>query len=381
MSKSILETLSNVFGRVKHSALRQYAEQVGEEVFLENIRCPCLVGVGRFAGEFVSRAKDDRDVTMAFRPAVSGESIAVESEETGIHETVYPLQVPADRIAHFKHFGIGRSSSNDIVIPDYSISDRHANILYEKREYRLEDLLSTNGTLVNGLPVSGKGVELHDGDKIKLGRFRFILVWPVSLYKLLTLVGRQPPPPKPAVVLLEELTDAVGKFDFICLKQYCRTHSVAEFAELLVHPVLVGSAFFPGSAWSNPDEEVDTALALPPSRQSHKARLLAGSMYPLSKSPLSTTNENTFIVGRGVASDLRMNDPTISKQHARIEFKGGKLWLSDLGSSNGTLLDIRPLQPFMPREIREGHKVSFGNTHFVLVSPDRLYKSLQTTRE
>jgi pSer/pThr/pTyr-binding forkhead associated (FHA) protein len=62
---------------------------------------------------------------------------------------------------------IGRASLNHIVIDDPAVSAQHAIIARSADSYRLQDLHSTNGTRVNGLPV--KEVELKDGDKILFG--------------------------------------------------------------------------------------------------------------------------------------------------------------------------------------------------------------------
>src|SRR5438874_8869717 len=62
---------------------------------------------------------------------------------------------------------IGRASLNHIVIDDPAVSAQHAIIARSADSYRLQDLHSTNGTRVNGLPVTE--VELKDGDKILFG--------------------------------------------------------------------------------------------------------------------------------------------------------------------------------------------------------------------
>ena len=62
---------------------------------------------------------------------------------------------------------IGRASLNQIVIDDPAVSAQHAIIARLADSYRLQDLHSTNGTQVNGVPVSE--VELKDGDKIHFG--------------------------------------------------------------------------------------------------------------------------------------------------------------------------------------------------------------------
>jgi len=62
---------------------------------------------------------------------------------------------------------IGRASLNHIVIDDPAVSAQHAIIARSADSYRLQDLHSTNGTRVNGRPVTE--VELKDGDKIQFG--------------------------------------------------------------------------------------------------------------------------------------------------------------------------------------------------------------------
>lgn len=72
---------------------------------------------------------------------------------------------------------IGRDGA-DIVINDEKVSRKHAEIgLYGPGAYVLRDLASTNGTWVNGRPVSEK-VKLANGNLIRVGdtRIRFSCV-------------------------------------------------------------------------------------------------------------------------------------------------------------------------------------------------------------
>lgn len=64
---------------------------------------------------------------------------------------------------------IGRSSSNDLVIDDQSISATHAEALFQGSRTRLVDLGSTNGTYVNGRRISA--VEIVHGDRVHFGTF------------------------------------------------------------------------------------------------------------------------------------------------------------------------------------------------------------------
>lgn len=66
---------------------------------------------------------------------------------------------------------IGRSPGSDIVIADDFISSRHARVIPAGDEIVLEDLGSTNGTIVNGHRIT-EPVSLRTGDEIDLGTVR-----------------------------------------------------------------------------------------------------------------------------------------------------------------------------------------------------------------
>lgn len=62
---------------------------------------------------------------------------------------------------------VGRSSDNTIVIYDPSVSSRHAQLELSGETYRLKDLESTNGTRVNGIPITE--TMLRFDDRIRFG--------------------------------------------------------------------------------------------------------------------------------------------------------------------------------------------------------------------
>ncbi|MCL2680680.1 MAG: FHA domain-containing protein [Coriobacteriia bacterium] len=63
---------------------------------------------------------------------------------------------------------VGRAPGSDIYVPDDLISGKHARITPVPDGAILEDLNSTNGTLLNGLPVT-LPQNLLVGDKIMIG--------------------------------------------------------------------------------------------------------------------------------------------------------------------------------------------------------------------
>lgn len=67
------------------------------------------------------------------------------------------------------HLTIGRENGNDIVVPDISASRRHAELtLTPQGVWTVSDRGSTNGTLVNGVPVASQ--PLHNGDIVTIGK-------------------------------------------------------------------------------------------------------------------------------------------------------------------------------------------------------------------
>ena len=66
---------------------------------------------------------------------------------------------------------IGRAEGNDIRIDNPGVSSRHARVVREGEDYYIEDTESTNGTAVNGEPVSRHKLEY--GDRISI--FKHIL--------------------------------------------------------------------------------------------------------------------------------------------------------------------------------------------------------------
>src|SRR6266852_1375148 len=71
---------------------------------------------------------------------------------------------------------VGRNPGNDLVLEDESVSRNHALVYSSKAGvYHINDLGSSNGTLVNGSRVSAP-TPLQDGDSILIGscelRFR-----------------------------------------------------------------------------------------------------------------------------------------------------------------------------------------------------------------
>jgi pSer/pThr/pTyr-binding forkhead associated (FHA) protein len=63
---------------------------------------------------------------------------------------------------------IGRSKEADVQIDDRYASSLHARVFSREGRFYVEDMNSTNGTLLNGASLSGEA-ELIDGDTVQIG--------------------------------------------------------------------------------------------------------------------------------------------------------------------------------------------------------------------
>ena len=101
------------------------------------------------------------------------------------------LDVPLRR----ERVTIGRRADNDVCLPNIAVSGEHAVVVTILSDSFLEDLGSTNGTLVNGKPIAKHF--LRDGDLIDVGR-----------HKLFYYLDDDAIPP--SGILKKALRDAVG---------------------------------------------------------------------------------------------------------------------------------------------------------------------------
>jgi len=75
---------------------------------------------------------------------------------------------------------------------------------------------------------------------------------------------------------------------------------------------------------------------------------------------------DTLIVGRGTEADIVLNDPKISRQHARIEFDGKNYRVVDLDSTNGTFMANAKLLPGVPEVWLPDKVLHIGNFYLHL---------------
>ena len=74
--------------------------------------------------------------------------------------------------------------------------------------------------------------------------------------------------------------------------------------------------------------------------------------------------EGVTLIGRAASCDLVISAPTISRQHARVRVQNGRVFVSDAGSTFGTLIDGQPIAG--ERELVAGASFVIGHLQFTL---------------
>jgi pSer/pThr/pTyr-binding forkhead associated (FHA) protein len=164
---------------------------------------------------------------------------------------------------------IGRSKDNDIQIDNSGVSAHHARIVQEGQSYFIEDASSTNGTNVNGEPVSRK--QLEYGDMISILKYTLKFT-PLDLQ---TETGKP-------VIQATNLIDAAGTVDI----------DVSQLDQLLKQQNPVNGAY----------------LLIPNKDGRQRKRPLTRQTFKIGKDPLSDLVIRGWFVPRSAMSVDRRVD-------------------------------------------------------------------------
>lgn len=86
--------------------------------------------------------------------------------------------------------------------------------------------------------------------------------------------------------------------------------------------------------------------------------------------------QSEIILGRDPVCDLFLDDDTVSTRHAQLSYHHNQWWLTDLNSTNGTLLNETRVN--MPTVITSGDEIACGSAQiFVIISPDTVVPPTQ----
>jgi predicted Zn finger-like uncharacterized protein len=73
-----------------------------------------------------------------------------------------------------------------------------------------------------------------------------------------------------------------------------------------------------------------------------------------------------FIIGRGAESNIVLNDPGVSRKHAALEEREGKVFVRDLGSLNGIFVNEHFTRDFA---LQDGDRITVGSHTIQVVLP------------
>ena len=257
---------------------------------------------------------------------------------------------------------IGRKPSCDLVVYPHTVSGQHARIYFKPEEnaYYIEDLGSSNGTSVDRVPVT-KPMRLDSLNVITFASdidFIFQVVDPTKPLKK-TKPQHKPKQDKQPARRQTEFQDAFApppSFEPPTRENPAPKHTIYE------------SGFSP-----LPDLEIE------PDDQSRAKTLYNQSISkppsvtpPARKAPaqlmLVVTNKGKeerfplkpgkITIGRSSACDITISDPFISSSHASLHISSAAIILEDLGSSNKTYVEGKPISD--PIKLRPNMSIRFG---------------------
>ena len=215
---------------------------------------------------------------------------------------------------------VGRETACDIILPDPSVSARHAMFRQLDATYLLTDEGSANGVFVRGVRLAPRtGHVVKDGDVVRFGA--------VS-----------------ATVFLAP--DEDGPLDRLTSRELAiaLARRMIEASEVAGRPRL--------RVVAGPDE---------------------GRALDLDASGREVT------VGRDPACGLRLSEALASRHHVAVALLGSTLTVRDLGSRNGCALDGAPLREGAARAWPQGGRLQIGED--VIVYEHRANPSLAAPAE
>jgi hypothetical protein len=167
--------------------MEQYANEYSRLGLLEFRRefgRPVLIGMG-IVGELKDRNRG-RGGTLRMEPVpASMPAQSLVGRVWLITKSAYGPKGPAIQG--------GRAAGNDIVIPEFTISNQHFALRYDVTRLVIQDLGSTNGSYVNGQKIdTGRRVPLANGARLVFGRYQFEFMTGPDFVKTIAEMAGEP---------------------------------------------------------------------------------------------------------------------------------------------------------------------------------------------
>ncbi|MDB4930463.1 MAG: hypothetical protein JWM10_2947, partial [Myxococcaceae bacterium] len=222
---------------------------------------------------------------------------------------------------------IGRKDGNSIRLTERNVSRRHARIVKRSEGFFLEDLASYNGIVINGARLA-EAKPMRGGDQILIGDYKLQVV---------EEAGAQPTPPPPAP------------------PPVASEHAAPLLAATPSTPPLNGA---PGlAALNDPLAPAVPSGPVPEHIRGMRVVFLAPAGVP---APVML-DRLPMILGRSESADIALAFSSISREHARLFVEDDKLFIEDMGSSNGVQVNG---EKHRKSELAAGDMVQLGVVEF-----------------
>lgn len=104
-----------------------------------------------------------------------------------------------------------------------------------------------------------------------------------------------------------------------------------------------------------------------------EARLVNGEVIELN------VESNRCVIGRSSKCDVVIPHEGMSRLHCQIEFIDGEYFVTDLGSTNGVLIDNQKIEPHQKIPYQTFLPLSFGAVQSLIITEEASSSRIQTT--
>lgn len=84
-----------------------------------------------------------------------------------------------------------------------------------------------------------------------------------------------------------------------------------------------------------------------------------------------------ILVGRSPFCDIPLDDPAVSELHCQLERAGEGFAVNDQGSTNGTMINGRALEPGVPQHLQNEDVLTVGRLSFKFFTPRVLFQYIR----
>jgi pSer/pThr/pTyr-binding forkhead associated (FHA) protein len=248
---------------------------------------------------------------------------------------------------------IGRGEDNDIWLDDDMASRNHAELAWDGGQVYITDCESLNGVLLNGQRIRASAL-IEPGELLEIGAHRFLLE------------------------KAEQTGAATEQDDPLLRHVWHSSASMSTDSEQLsiTRPPESETHVEPGKGDTPLPPSMPDEIHSTPSIESQ----VTAQLNPISSSPQAVDSRYLFMIrdgekagqsfaldrpvmtiGRGSESEVIINDTSISRRHAQILRQSDGIYVQDLASRNGTMVNDKLLHK--PQLLEPGDIVCVGNIH------------------